>query len=204
MKTILVVSLLSIVTLALGVCSPTTCGGTDRCCEDAVIGSVCYNPLTHSCRGQNPRRLCGINEDACGTICYNPSNAKCINGKLCGQNLDVCGSICYDPLHYQCANNQLVPRTVDITCSGVGCANDTLCCESLIGSSCYSPQQGTCCGAIGNTSFKTVCGKTPSGKNQICCGTFNAVNCYDPDVQYCCSERFGKLCNLGDYACCYG
>ncbi len=117
-------------------CGTFTCGSSDQCCTDSVIGSVCYNPSTHSCAfiqgltlDQQKFRLCGKDEQACTLFplfgspiaCFNPQTHSCVlpqgglvsfRRALCGRGLEFCGfsAGCFDPAQYRCCRQDFICR----------------------------------------------------------------------------------------------
>jgi len=57
------------------------CGSTCSCCNDVVIGPVCYDPTSYNCE----------------------------SGRLCPKGTGVCGNACFDLSMYTCANEALQP-----------------------------------------------------------------------------------------------
>ena len=98
-------------------CEGFNCGPSDRCCNDTVIGKVCYNEATHKCADNI--KLCGANDEVCvaagiGAVCYDPRYSHCIRDMfteqmhLCSIHDGVCGGVCYDVTSYRCVGGQIV------------------------------------------------------------------------------------------------
>lgn len=79
------------------------CGPNDRCCQDATLGAVCYNPATHLCADN--RKLCGKDEGVCLNQCYSRKTHRCLTSsqgcKLCNVYDALCGLTCYNPNLYR-------------------------------------------------------------------------------------------------------
>jgi len=164
------------------VCGNAQCGVSDECCNDAYIGSVCYDPTTSDC--VSGIKLCGKGEGACGSICFDTSLYTCnADGQLlqgsstpsspqplfcsafnlnpCGPGENCCDQTCFDPTVQICLNYDNLCPLGNSVC-GVYCYNvDTEeCCDNRIfpkgGSVCSSSEAICCSCSCSQESFETV------------------------------------------------
>eukprot|EP00029_Vermamoeba_vermiformis_P004410 TRINITY_DN1494_c0_g1_i1.p1 TRINITY_DN1494_c0_g1~~TRINITY_DN1494_c0_g1_i1.p1 ORF type:complete len:222 (-),score=1.34 TRINITY_DN1494_c0_g1_i1:70-735(-) len=181
------------------------CGPNDRCCQDATLGAVCYNPNTHTCADN--RKLCGVGEGVCINQCFNRKTHRCLTSaqgcKLCSVYDSLCGTTCYNPNLYRCSSGTVVPLTR--TCSnGQQCAQGQLCCGLSFGSQtpiCFNPTSETCCQS--QLGDRTIC-PLSGGQRQSCCQQRSAIQCYNPNNQFCCATTtpFASVCPATNSTCC--
>lgn len=160
-----------------------TCGGMntfcppgDRCCQDSVLGPVCYNTTTHNCLPSAPGpRLCGINDAVCGTVCYDPSTDSCLGGtKLCPYGWSTCNGNCYNTSQYDCVSTTPSITTPTPTPTPTSFfTTTTTTTTTTTGNSAENSQE--------TPTPTTITRGVLCPKGHLFCST----SCYDPSVNDC-------------------
>jgi len=161
-------------------CGDTSCGGGALCCNDASLGSVCYNPNTDSCVASAAGNvLCGssggVFEAACGTICYDTTSYGCCNSQLFSLQ---------DPAS-SCSTSAASPAPPNVVCGRNTCGHPMdQCCydENQNADVCYDPALYSC---LPNLSGDTVLCSISEG---VCNTT-----CYDITMYQCCDNQLAQL-----------
>jgi len=62
-------------------CAQVKCGG-GQCCNDALLGPICFDKVKYSCPTDNKgsQSLCGSGLNVCSGVCFNPAEYSCLNG----------------------------------------------------------------------------------------------------------------------------
>jgi len=165
-------------------CGSYTCPSENLCCDDSLLGPVCYDPLDYNCVGGT--RLCGENEGACGTICYALESYFCCAGQLM-QNGQYCATNApTTPAPTTSSPTTSAPNNCPAAANapGINCPAGTTCCGAdTISPSCIvDGSDYQCCTWYLSA---TVCNASDVCGGDLGSGASSLATCGPPGSQFC-------------------
>lgn len=145
-------------------CGNTNCTAGTVCCDDLIVGALCYYESEHTCTdvGNGTFRFCCCPTCfPCGLAhtCYNRQTHTCVDGAVVPINApDV-------PAAPDTPGNETQQR-----CNTTACPNGMECCDDvLVGPLCFMASEHTCT-PLGNGTFRYCCCPTcfPCGDDLRC------------------------------------